>query len=171
MYPRSRISSALNSSLRKSVERRGSQASVASAPTIGRTPVNRPKFDSMPQTAMMTCGGTAVALVDPLQEIGVAGGHLPAVADDRRARLPRDVGFERQHGFRLRAIALEHHRQRLVDRGERLVDGFLAEPARDRFDAQFGEPFGERRSRLFLTAGVGCVGGCAAGGEGSATRA
>ena len=57
--------------------------------------------------------------------------------------------------LRLRTIALEHHRQRLVNRGERLVDGFLAKPARDRLDAQFGEPFGERRPRLFLRAGVG----------------
>ena len=49
--PRSTIRSASNSSLRKSVPRRPSKASVASACTVGRTPVKRPKFDSMPQTA------------------------------------------------------------------------------------------------------------------------
>jgi hypothetical protein len=40
------------------VARRGSHASVASAGTIGRTPLNRPKFDSIPQMATMIRDGT-----------------------------------------------------------------------------------------------------------------
>ena len=42
----------------KKAERRGSHASVASAATVGRTPLNRPKFDSIPQIETMIGGGT-----------------------------------------------------------------------------------------------------------------
>ena len=58
MSPRLRISSALKSSPRKNAARRGSQASVASAVMVGRTPPKRPKFDSTPQIAAMIRGGT-----------------------------------------------------------------------------------------------------------------
>ena len=58
MSPRLRISSALSSSARKKVERRGSHASVASAATIGRVPMKRPKLDSMPQMPAMIRGDT-----------------------------------------------------------------------------------------------------------------
>jgi hypothetical protein len=53
-----RISRAANSSLRKNTARRPSQASVASAAMVGRTPLKLPKFDSMPQIAAMIAGGT-----------------------------------------------------------------------------------------------------------------
>ena len=68
MSPRLRISSASNSSPRKNVERRGSQASVASAAIVGRTPLNRPKFDSMPQMATMMRGGHAVTCADLVEQ-------------------------------------------------------------------------------------------------------
>ena len=64
MSPRLRISSAANSSRRKSVERRGSQASVASAATVGRVPLKRPKFDSKPQMdTSRAVGMSYVALI------------------------------------------------------------------------------------------------------------
>ena len=51
--PRLRISSASNNSRRNSDDRLGSYARVARAATVGRTPVNAPKFDSMPQMPTM----------------------------------------------------------------------------------------------------------------------
>jgi len=42
MSPRLTMASASNSSARNSADRRGSQASVASAVIVGRTPLNRP---------------------------------------------------------------------------------------------------------------------------------
>ena len=77
--------------------------------------------------------------------------HLPCVADDRCARLPGDVGFERQHDFRLRAIALENDRQRLVDRVQRLVDDFLPHPARDGFGCA-APPASRRRTAASVPA-------------------
>ena len=67
----------LNSSLRKSVERRGSQASVASAAD------DRPDAGEPAEVRLDPPDGHddlrrhRVALVDALQEIGVSGRHLP----------------------------------------------------------------------------------------------
>ena len=55
--------------------------------------------------------------------------HLAGVAQGRRTQLPCDICFERQHGLGLRAIALEHDRQRFVDGGQRLVDGLFPQAA------------------------------------------
>ena len=64
MSPRLRISRASSSSRWKSVDRRGSHASVASAATVGRVPLKRPKFDSIPQIDSSSDGGTPyVALI------------------------------------------------------------------------------------------------------------
>jgi hypothetical protein len=53
MWPASTILSASKSSPVKKAARRPSKASVASVCTTGRTPVKRPKFDSIPQIATM----------------------------------------------------------------------------------------------------------------------
>ena len=59
--------------------------------------------------------------------------HLASGPDDGRCQAAREIGFERQHAFGLRAVALEHHRQRLFDRAQCLVDDLLADAALDRF--------------------------------------
>ena len=144
MSPRLRISSAANSSLRKNADRRGSQASVARAATVGRTPLNPPKFDSSPQIADDDLGGDAVAGGHLVEEQPVPGECLTSRLHERRRQAAGEVGFEREHGLGLGAIALDDDRQRLLDVRQRLVDDLLADAALERFGADAGEELGER---------------------------
>jgi hypothetical protein len=136
MSPRSRISIAFNSSPRKNADRRGSHASVASAPIVGRTPLNFPKFDSTPQMP-------TIAIAHFGENFAVLVVHLPGGADDGRPQLAGDVLLERQHRFGLRPIALDDAGLRLFDGRERLIDDFRSDPPVQRVGADPGEPFRE----------------------------
>ena len=131
--------------------RRGADPRRASrAPaTVGRTPLKRPKFDSMPQIADDDPRRHAVALADLLEQLALCARtpRGPSRIALRRQHA-RDVRLEREDRFGLRAIALEDDRQRLVDVGRAPASTtLLADAARERFGADAGEPFGKRRPR------------------------
>ena len=145
--PRLRISSALKSSARNNVARRGSHASVARAGTVGRTPVNRPKFDSTPQIAVMICGGTPYFADTWSSSFRCSARFSRPIANDRPAEPLRDVALERQHRLGLRTVPLEHDWERLFDAGERLLDKLGPEAARDRLVPNAREPLGKDEGR------------------------
>ena len=57
----------------------------------------------------------------------------------------RDVALERNHGLGLRAVPLEDHRKRLLDRRQRFVNQLGPEAARQGLFPHAGQPFGKRR--------------------------
>ena len=66
---------------------------------------------------------------------------LPSGLDQLRREAARQIFLEREHRLRLRPIAFEDDRQRLLNVVERGVDDVLADASRERLPANAGEPF------------------------------
>ena len=148
MSPRFRISSALKSSLRNISPRRGSYASVISAGIVGRTPENRPKLDSSPQTATTIRGLTPNCLGDALKQSTVFRIHLLRGAHGVAGEAAPEVDLEVERELRLRSIALQDLLDR-QDAGQRPIEDLGPDSAAGRFAAERQQPVieGQRRRR------------------------
>ena len=119
---------------------------MASAGIVGRTPANRPKLDSSPQTAVTIFGCTPYFAPTWCSSSRCFSYICCAVRSDRAGQAPLEIGGEVERELRLRAIALEDLRDRLKI-GEGSVDDFRLDAAGERFGAELRQPGIERLRR------------------------
>ncbi len=110
---------------------------------VGRTPLNRPKFDSSPQTATMSEAGTPYLALTCLSNAACCCIRVVRVRIVAFVRRALQVLIEREHQLRLASIALEDDGDRF-EAVECLIERRLADAAVNRFRAHGGQPFRER---------------------------